>query len=93
MKFSVLALSAVVATASASKVGLRASSTRPSEFASTSVSIVGLKTAPSAEDLEVVAESVKAAYNELFASPESQALAFEPKSGKIVASEVSQLTA
>ena len=90
---SVFALSAVVASASASSFSLRASSSRPSEFAAASLSIVGLKAAPTAEDLEIVAESLKTAYNELFASPQSQALDFEPKSGKIVASEVSQLTA
>ena len=90
MKFSAIALSAVLATASASS--LRASSTRPSEFAATTVSIVGLKNDPTAEDLEVVAESVKSAYNELFASAETQALVFELKSGKIVASEVSPLS-
>ena len=91
MKFATFfTLSVVVASASASS--LRASSSRPSEFAAASVSIVGLTNAPTAEDLEVVAESVKAAYNELFASPSAQALDFEIKSGAVVASEVSQLT-
>ena len=85
MKFSAFALSAVIASASASKVS-------PSDFAATNISIVGLQKDLTAEDFEVVAASIKTAFNELFASPESQAIGFEAKSGAMIASEVSELT-
>jgi hypothetical protein len=92
MKFSLLTISSLAVCASASNFNLRASSvSRPSEFADASVSFSGLKQEPTGEDLEVIGESLIAAYNELFATKDKKAFTFEPKSGAIVASEIMQL--
>jgi hypothetical protein len=89
MKFSLLTISTLAAVASASNFNLRASSvTRPSEFADASVSFSGIKQEPTSEDMEVIGESIIAAYNELFATKDKKAITFEPKSGAFVASEI-----